>query len=54
VIVKDGLLNKKLFFSTSLKDFIDTAEIVFIAVGTPTGSDGQADLQYVNAVAKEL
>lgn len=43
-----------LLFSTSLKDSIQEAKIVFIAVGTPMGQDGSADLQYVLTVAKEI
>lgn len=43
-----------LLFSTSLKDSIKDAKVVFIAVGTPMGEDGSADLQYVTAVAKEI
>ncbi|MFY7670047.1 UDP-glucose dehydrogenase family protein [Tenacibaculum sp. MEBiC06402] len=45
---------KNLFFATKLEEAIDDAEIVFIAVGTPMGEDGSADLQYVLAVAKEI
>ena len=43
-----------LFFTTNLGEAIKGAEIVFIAVGTPMGDDGSADLQYVLAVAKEI
>jgi UDPglucose 6-dehydrogenase len=46
--------NKNLQFSTSLKESIQDVNIVFIAVGTPMGEDGSADLQYVTAVAKEI
>lgn len=47
---KKGNLN----FSTSLVDGIQGAEIAFIAVGTPMGEDGSADLQFVLSVAKEI
>jgi UDPglucose 6-dehydrogenase len=43
-----------LSFSTSLKDNLSNSKIAFIAVGTPMGEDGSADLQYVLSVAKEL
>ena len=43
-----------LCFTTHLAESISTAEIVFIAVGTPMGDDGSADLQYVLAVAKSI
>lgn len=45
----------RLTFTTSLKDGIDGAAAVFIAVGTPSRrGDGHADLSYVYAVAKEI
>ena len=45
---------KNLFFTTSLDEALKTCEIVFIAVGTPMGEDGSADLQYVLSAAKEI
>ncbi len=44
----------RLHFSTSLKESIQGAEVAFIAVGTPPGEDGSADLKYVLGVAKEI
>lgn len=44
----------RLHFSTSLKDSISESEVAFIAVGTPPGEDGSADLKYVLAVAAEI
>lgn len=44
----------RLHFSTVLNDGLKSAEIVFIAVGTPPNEDGSADLQHVIAVAKEI
>lgn len=44
----------RLYFTTSLVDAIQNADVVFIAVGTPPGEDGSADLRYVLAVAKEI
>ena len=43
-----------LHFSTKLNDGLAKASIVFIAVGTPMGDDGSADLQYVLGVAKQI
>lgn len=43
-----------LHFTTSLKEALEGTEIVFIAVGTPMGEDGSADLQYVLSVAREI
>jgi UDPglucose 6-dehydrogenase len=45
---------KRLQFSTSLKDSIQNAEVVFIAVGTPPDEDGSADLKYVLDVASSI
>ena len=47
---KAGNLN----FTTSLKEAMVDSEIAFIAVGTPMGDDGSADLKYVLGVAKEI
>ncbi len=44
----------RLQFSTSLKDNLSEADVAFIAVGTPPGEDGSADLKYVIAVAREI
>lgn len=44
----------RLQFSTNLPESIKDAEAAFIAVGTPPGEDGSADLQYVLAVAREI
>jgi len=46
--------NKSLHFSTKLNEGLSKAAIVFIAVGTPMGDDGSADLQYVLSVAKQI
>ncbi len=50
-MVTRNVQKKRLHFSTSLKDSIQGAEVVFIAVGTPPDEDGSADLKYVLAVA---
>lgn len=47
---KDGRLS----FSTNLGEAIQGSEVAFIAVGTPPGEDGSADLKYVLAVADEI
>ncbi len=44
----------RLHFSTSLQDSLQDSEAVFIAVGTPPGEDGSADLKYVLTVAEEV
>ncbi len=53
-LIKTNAQEDRLFFTTSLADAMQTAELVFIAVGTPPGEDGSADLQYVLAVAEEI
>ena len=53
-MVLKNIKNDNLQFSTSLKESIQNASIIFIAVGTPMGDDGSADLQYVISVAKEI
>jgi len=47
---KKGTLN----FTTDIQEAISKTSISFIAVGTPMGEDGSADLQYVLAVAKSI
>ncbi len=46
--------NKTLDFTTDSKKAIANSSIAFIAVGTPMGEDGSADLKYVLAVAKTI
>ena len=53
-MVLKNVKNKNLLFTTNLEEAISEAEIIFIAVGTPMGDDGSADLQYVLAVAKSI
>jgi UDPglucose 6-dehydrogenase len=53
-MVLKNVKKKNLFFTTDLGKAIQDAKIVFIAVGTPMGDDGSADLQYVLAVAKSI
>jgi UDPglucose 6-dehydrogenase len=53
-MVQQNMERETLTFSTKLTDSLNDAEAVFIAVGTPMGEDGSADLQYVLSVAKQL
>lgn len=53
-MVKRNVEKERLFFTTSLADSMVDAEAIFIAVGTPPGEDGSADLSHVLAVAKEI
>lgn len=51
-IVERNFKKGRLHFGTSLEEAILGAQIVFIAVGTPPGEDGSADLKYVLQVAE--
>lgn len=53
-IVLRNFQNKRLSFSTKLSEAVPGADVAFIAVGTPPGEDGSADLKYVLQVAKEI
>jgi UDPglucose 6-dehydrogenase len=52
-LVRRNRSEKRLTFTTALPRGVRHAQIIFIAVGTPTGEDGSADLQHVLAVARE-
>ena len=52
-LVRRNRAEKRLTFTTALERGVRSAQIVFIAVGTPTGEDGSADLQHVLAVARD-
>ncbi|WP_200980092.1 UDP-glucose/GDP-mannose dehydrogenase family protein [Echinicola sp. 20G] len=53
-IVVRNYQSGRLTFSTNLGEAIQDSEVAFIAVGTPPGEDGSADLKYVLAVADEI
>ncbi|TAF74246.1 MAG: UDP-glucose/GDP-mannose dehydrogenase family protein [Bacteroidetes bacterium] len=53
-LVERNSKKNRLHFSTSLKESIQGCEVVFIAVGTPPGENGSADLKYVLGVATEI
>lgn len=48
--IKQGRLK----FTTDLKEAVDPAKVIFLALPTPPGDDGAADLKYVLGVAKDL
>jgi len=45
---------KRLYFTTDYAEALQEAEFVFICVGTPSGVDGEADLQYVRMAAESI
>ncbi len=49
-----NLKEERLFFTTNLAEGIKEASIIFLALPTPPGEDGSADLKYVLGVANEL
>ena len=53
-MVLKNVKNNNLFFTTELHEALQNSEIAFIAVGTPMGEDGSADLKYVLEVAKSI
>ena len=53
-MILKNVKNENLFFTTSIEKALIKSKIAFIAVGTPMGDDGSADLQYVLAVAKSI
>ena len=53
-IIHRNVRSKRLHFSNSIQENIKGAGAVFIAVGTPPGEDGSADMQYVLAVASTI
>jgi len=53
-MVLRNMEKERIKFSTNLAESIKGCEVAFIAVGTPPGEDGSADLKYVIAVASEI
>ncbi len=53
-MVKNNVAAGRLRFTTDVKEAVLHGDIQFIAVGTPPGEDGSADLQYVVAAARNI
>jgi UDPglucose 6-dehydrogenase len=53
-LVADGSRRGRLSFSTDLPGVVHGADVVFIAVDTPQGEDGSADLSYIEAAARQI
>lgn len=45
---------QRLFFTTDLKEALDQSEVIYLALPTPPGEDGSADLSYVISVANQI
>ena len=53
-LVKRNRAERRLTFTTDLAKAVRASQIIFIAVGTPTGEDGSADLTHVLDVARDI
>jgi UDPglucose 6-dehydrogenase len=53
-LVRRNRQERRLTFTTKLPEAVRKATVVFIAVGTPTGEDGSADLQHVLGAARDI
>lgn len=53
-LVRRNKAEKRLTFTTQLDRAVRASQVVFIAVGTPQGEDGSADLQHVMGVARDI
>lgn len=54
VIFERNIKQNRLSFTTDLKSAIEDAKVIFLALPTPPGEDGSADLSYVIGVAEQL
>lgn len=53
-VVERNVKSQRLLFTTNYEEALKNAEFAFIAVGTPSGVDGEADLQYVKDVVEKI
>jgi UDPglucose 6-dehydrogenase len=53
-LVKKNMREGRLRFSSNLREGVRSSLVIFIAVGTPPGEDGSADLSAVESVAREI
>ena len=54
ILFERNIEQGRLFFTTDLKEGIEGAQVIFLALPTPPGENGSADLQYVLKVADDL
>ena len=45
---------QRLFFTTELKEALEESEVIYLALPTPPGEDGSADLSYVLSVSNQI
>jgi UDPglucose 6-dehydrogenase len=53
-LIANNLKNKRLKFTSSIKEAVKLSEVIFIAVGTPTLKNGEADLTGIENVARNI
>lgn len=53
-ILNEVLLSKKIHFTCDLPNSVKESQIIILAVGTPQGIDGNADLSYIFAASQEI
>ena len=53
-LLKKNLTNGQLFFTSNPKQALENAEIIYIAVGTPTDENGNVNLSYIKEAAKTI
>lgn len=49
-----NISQKRLFFTTNLDEAVNDAQLIFLALPTPPGADGSADLSYILSVSNKL
>lgn len=54
ILLQRNLKEKRVLFTTNLKEAVERSDIIFLALPTPPGADGAADLKYVLNVAEDL
>ncbi len=54
VLFQRNISQGRLKFTTNIETAVDSAQVIFLALPTPPGEDGSADLSYVLSVAKQL
>jgi UDPglucose 6-dehydrogenase len=53
-LIANNVKKKRLFFTSSIKEAVNKSEVIFIAVGTPTLGNGEADLTGIENVARNI
>jgi len=53
-LVQKNIKDERLFFTTDIKEGVQNALVILIAVGTPSDQEGGADLKYVEEVARSI